>query len=463
MNNLAIYNTLTKRIDPITRRGDRFTVYFCGPTVYNRAHIGNFRTYLVEDVLVRLLKLEGYEPFVVRNITDVDDKTIRDSKKAGLTLQNFTEKYIELFRDDCTALGILPPDVEPRATTHIADQIALIQKLIDNGSAYQSDGSVYFRVRAFQKYGQLSNLNHRELQTQELDSTGKRNLVDEYDRDSASDFVLWKARKPEDGEIFWESPWGEGRPGWHIECSAMSMRYLGHTIDLHAGGVDLCFPHHENEIAQSEAATHEQFVRYWVHIAHLMVNDAKMSKSLGNMYNLSDIAEHGFSADALRYCLISGHYRQPLNFTLNSLIAADNALKKLCTFSESLTAEKDTEKIKKPADWRFFGDAYRALLNDLNVPLCLGNIFKTLKSPSPKENRDIFAHEFRTLQYALGLRLVSAAVKENIPENIQILAKARWEAKLQKNYKLSDEIRLNIESAGWVIKDSATGYTITKK
>lgn len=460
MNKLILYNTLTKNLDQITRVGEHFTVYFCGPTVYNRAHIGNFRTYLVEDVLVRMLKLEGYNPLVARNITDVDDKTIRDSQKAGLGLSKFTERYTKLFHDDCSALNILSPDIEPRATEHIADQIKLIQTLIDNGTAYVSDGSVYFRVRAFQQYGQLSNISNRELQTQLVDSAGKRNLADEYDRDSVSDFVLWKARKPEDGEVFWDSPWGEGRPGWHIECSAMSMKYLGHTIDLHAGGMDLCFPHHENEIAQSEAATHEPFVRYWIHIAHLMVNGTKMSKSLGNMYSLEDISDAGFSPEALRYCLLSGHYRQPLNFTMNSLSAANNALKKLQTFSEKLPERRSHEK---PEHWQFLGDAYQALLNDLNIPLCLGNIFKTISKISlNSDSIEIIAQEFGTLQYALGLQLKQRA-ELDIPDDIRSLAQTRWEAKLQKNYKLSDEIRLKLESDGWIIKDSVSGYTITKR
>lgn len=465
MSGLAIYNTLTRRVEPVTRANERLTMYFCGPTVYNRAHIGNFRTYLVEDVLVRVLKLENERPYVVRNITDVDDKTIRDSQKEGLKLSGLTDKYTKLFHDDCDALNILTPDIEPRATEHIADQIQLIEALLKNGNAYQSDGSVYFRVRAFERYGELSGLKHCELQTQALDSAGKRNLADEYTRENVSDFVLWKAYKPEDGDVFWESPWGRGRPGWHIECSAMSMKYLGRTIDLHAGGVDLCFPHHENEIAQSEAATHEKFVRYWVHIAHLMVDGAKMSKSLHNMYTLQDIADAGYSPDTLRYCLLAGHYRQPLNFTMNSLVAADNALKKLRIFYEKLPNTVNNDPVEQPVHWQFFGEAYHALLDDLNIPLCLGKIFKTIGVLDLNINDTAtIAREFEIIRYALGLRLnKNDDTKLDIPNDIAQLARERWDAKIRKDYKLSDHIRSQMESLGWLVKDTPEGYMVTKK
>lgn len=465
MNDLTLYNTLTKRIERVASSGERFTVYFCGPTVYNRAHVGNFRTYLIEDVLVRVLKLAGYRPFVARNITDVDDKTIRDSQKVGMTLSKFTEKYTEIFHADCGKLNILPPDVEPRAAEHIGEQIAMIETLVGHGYAYESEGSVYFRVSSFEKYGCLSNVSGRELKTQALDSAGKRNMADEYDREDASDFVLWKARKPGDGENFWKSPWGEGRPGWHIECSAMAVKYLGETVDLHAGGVDLCFPHHENEIAQSEACTGKPFVRHWMHIAHLMVDGAKMSKSLGNMYTLSDIEEAGFSPDALRYCLISGHYRQPLNFTMNGLHAADNALKKLTKYGEILAEFSEIDVPSCPVTWSFLGDAYGALLSDLNIPLCLGNLFKKFGNIDVGElgqgKKSTLAGEFFALKYALGLRLERENV--SIPGEIQALADARWEAKMQKNYALADELRLKIEASGWLVNDAQTSFSVEKK
>ncbi|MDR1255681.1 MAG: cysteine--tRNA ligase [Puniceicoccales bacterium] len=465
MKYLTLHNTLTKRLERIVPKGERFTIYFCGPTVYNYAHIGNFRTYLIEDVLVRLLKLAGYRPFVARNITDVDDKTIRDSQKSGMTLAEFTKKYSDIFREDCAKLNILPPDIEPRAAAHIGEQIAMIRTLIERNHAYESENSVYFRVGSFENYGCLSNVGGRELQTQAFDSAGKRNMADEYEREDASDFVLWKARKPEDGENFWESPWGEGRPGWHIECSAMAIKYLGETIDLHGGGVDLCFPHHENEIAQSEACTGKQFVRHWMHIAHLMVDGAKMAKSLGNMHTLRDIEEAGFTADTLRYCLVSGHYRQPLNFTMNGLHAADNALKKLAKYDENFSKFSKNSGPSLPTTWLFLGEAYDALLNDLNVPLCLGNLFKVLGSMDISEfsfdQKIALAEEFFALKYALGLRLE----RENapIPGDIWALANVRWQAKMQKNYTLADELRIRIEKAGWLVNDAQTSFTIVKK
>ncbi|MDR0595374.1 MAG: cysteine--tRNA ligase [Puniceicoccales bacterium] len=465
MNNLTLYNTLTKRLERVVSSGKHFGIYFCGPTVYNYAHIGNFRTYLIEDVLVRVLKLTGCRPFVVRNITDVDDKTIRDSQKFGEVLSDFTKKYTDIFHGDCDRLNILRPDVEPRATEHISEQIAMIEALIEGGHAYESEGSVYFRVSSFEKYGRLSNVGERELQTQASDSAGKRNVADEYDREDVSDFVLWKARKPEDGENFWKSPWGDGRPGWHIECSAMAIKYLGETVDLHAGGIDLCFPHHENEIAQSEACTGKEFVRHWMHIAHLTVDGAKMSKSLGNMYTLHQIEEAGFSPNALRYCLISGHYRQPLNFTMNGLHAADNALKKLAKQGEILAEFFEDGESACPENWSFLGEVYHALLNDLNVPLCLGNLFKWLGDVNVNklnvDQKIALAREFFTIKYALGLRLERENV--SVPTDVQKLANRRWQAKLQKNYTLADELRQQVEAAGWFVNDTTNGFSIVKK
>jgi cysteinyl-tRNA synthetase len=320
-------------------------------------------------------------------------------------------------------------------------------------------------VSSFEKYGCLSNVYGRELQMQDLDSAGRRNMADEYDRESIADFVLWKARKLEDGENFWASPWGDGRPGWHIECSAMSIKYLGETIDLHAGGVDLCFPHHENEIAQSEAYTGKQFVRHWMHIAHLMVDGSKMSKSLGNMYTLSDIEKAGFSADVLRYCLISGHYRQPLNFTMNGLNAADSALKKLAKYDEMFDEILDSELPQCPKSWMFLGEAYKALLEDLNVPLCLGCIFKFFGNFDIRrlgfEQKIALAKEFFAMKYALGLRLEREVI--SVPDDILKLADIRWKAKSQGDYVLADELRMRIEASGWVVKDSKSGFTVVRE
>lgn len=310
---LRLYDTLTREflpLEPIDGRILRF--YCCGPTVYGPAHIGNFRTFVMQDVFRRVVEADGSATRHVRNITDVDDKTIRQSQAENLSLRSFTNHWTEKYHQDCAALNILPPHVEPSAVAHLPAQIAMIQNLVASGHAYAADdGSVYFRTDSFPAYGKLSRLKEREITT----SLVEREQSDEYQRDSAADFALWKSRRPEDGENFWESPWGRGRPGWHIECSAMAIKHLGESFDLHSGGVDLIFPHHENEIAQSEAATGKPFVRHWFHIAHLMVDGAKMSKSLGNLYTLADIEARGHTAEEIRYVLLSGCYRQTLNFT----------------------------------------------------------------------------------------------------------------------------------------------------
>ena len=324
---LKLYDTLTRGVRdvfPMDEQTVRF--YGCGPTVYGPAHIGNFRTFVMQDVFRRVLETSGQKTFHVRNLTDVDDKTIRQSQEEGLKLEDFTNKWTARFRKDCKLLNLMSPHAEPSAVSHIPEQISLIQRLIDAGKAYQaSDGSVYFKVGAFSAYGRLSRLADREITTNET----SRESSDEYDRESAADFALWKARRVEDGENYWESPWGQGRPGWHIECSAICMKHLGESFDLHSGGVDLVFPHHENEIAQVEAVTCKTFARHWFHIAHLMVEGQKMSKSLGNLYTLEDLEEKGYKPEEIRYLLLSGNYRHPLNFTFDSLGAARKALSKL--------------------------------------------------------------------------------------------------------------------------------------
>ena len=281
------------------------TMYTCGPTVYNFAHIGNFRAILTYDLCKRWLVSRGYKVKHVMNITDVDDKTIRDSRKEGTALRDFTERYAKCFFEDCRELRVMPPDVTPRATDHIKEMLELVQILMDKGIAYQGeDGSVYFSIEKYEPYGKLSHLKERELKV------GARVQSDEYDKESVSDFALWKAWVPQDGDVKWDSTWGPGRPGWHLECSVMARKYLGDTIDLHMGGEDLIFPHHENEIAQSEAATGKTFVRYWVHNGYLMVEGRKMSKSAGNFYTLRDIFKKGYTGREVRLLLLSTYYRQ---------------------------------------------------------------------------------------------------------------------------------------------------------
>jgi cysteinyl-tRNA synthetase len=469
---MKLFNTLTGAVVTLPKRPHgRFSLYFCGPTVYNHAHIGNFRTYLLQDVLVRTLEVEGYDPCVVRNITDVDDKTIRDSIKSGMALKDFTEKWTGIFHEDCRALNIRPPEFEPRATEHIAEQIAMVEALLAGGFAYVSaDGSVYFRVSAFANYGKLSRLDSRELRTQAVDSGGGRNLADEYDREHAADFVLWKAAKPTDGNCHWPSPWGDGRPGWHIECSAMAKKYLGDTIDLHSGGIDLVFPHHENEIAQSECANGKVFCNHWMHIAHLLVDGTKMSKSLGNLYTLADVRARGFSAQCLRLALIAAHYRQPLNFTMNNLVAAKNALGQLRNFAKKIESPPPEKTNNQAAEinnrWQFFGDAAAALADDLNTPACLGNVFKAIHGIRPERlsgpRREALATEFATTMYCLGLRVDDGVEKSEIPEDVAQLAAARWSARLGKDFAEADRLRERLLALGWSMGDGKDTYTLEK-
>lgn len=299
----SAFNTLSRQKEELKPAdGKIFGMYCCGPTVYGPAHIGNFRTFIIQDVLRRTLEVAGIKVKHVRNITDVDDKTIRESQKLGMSLKDFTKKWEDKFHEDCKKLNLLPPTVEPRATEHIKEQLDMVETLVNKGHAYPvSDGSVYFKISTDENYGKLSRLDKSSLATQSTNSAGDANNADEYERDNVSDFALWKGRKPEDGENYWKSPWGEGRPGWHIECSAMSRKYLGDTFDLHGGGIDLCFPHHENEIAQSECATGvSPSVRKWFHSAHLMVEGEKMSKSLGNLFRLDDLLQKGYTPAQIR-------------------------------------------------------------------------------------------------------------------------------------------------------------------
>jgi cysteinyl-tRNA synthetase len=474
-----LYDTHSRSVrEFLPVEGEPFRFYCCGPTVYGPAHIGNFRTFLIQDVLRRILEVEGIDVMHVRNITDVDDKTIRQSQAEGVSLGDFTRKWTEKFHADCTALNMLPPTVEPSAVQHIPQQIALVEKLVEKGYAYATeDGSVYFRVRSFDDYGSLSKLKQREIRTQTENSAGEVNDADEYDRESVTDFALWKGRKPEDGENYWQSPWGEGRPGWHLECSAMvESAFGGATIDLHGGGIDLCFPHHENEIAQSECAHGRDFCKHWFHSAHLMVEGAKMSKSLGNLYTLDDLREKGFSPMVVRYTLIAGSYRQQLNFTFDGLHASQSALNRLERFAESLLEKTGEEKdalanyIAKeaPADFSRFTKAWDALRNNLNTAACLGAIFGVIGS-NPAASLDaegarIMLRAFGSLLYALGIELFTAEEEAlDAPEEIVALAQDRWEAKQAKNFAKADELRVALLEKGWVVKDGKDGFELDAK
>jgi cysteinyl-tRNA synthetase len=473
-----------------------FRFYNCGPTVYAAAHIGNFRTFVVNDLLRRLLELEFGADKVkhVRNLTDVDDKTIRRSREEGRPLADVTRQWTEKFHADCAALNCLPPHEEPRAADpkYIREQVSMIEVLMEKGNAYRAaDGSVYFKVSSFPGYGALSRVKERELQ---VGSALKSQAADADEKEDASDFALWKAHKPEDGDVQWPGPRGAnaGRPGWHIECSAMSKAILGDTIDLHTGGVDLLFPHHENEIAQSQCCNGTTFAHHWYHSEHLLVDGKKMSKSLGNLYTLDDLRAKGFTPAALRYALLSGHPRKQLNFTLDSLHAAEKALNGIRSHLEEMGEyggvsffRKELEQIINNDDgqnWGIFSKAYELLKDDLNVPAALGAAFSAFKRLHDEEFaaghdglptarwRLEFIAGMRFFERALGFDIKLRTVQEKqsvtttkiteIPADITALAEKRWAAKQSKDFSAADALRKDLTAAGWTMLDRKDGYSL---
>lgn len=476
MDVVRLYDTMSRETrDLPAGRDGTFRLYVCGPTVYGPAHIGNFLTFVRFDVLCRLLQVAGYRPYYVRNITDVDDKTIRGATEAGIPLTAFTREWTDRFHADCRLLNLLDPDVEPRATDHIGEQIALIEKLMAGGHAYTGgDGSVYFRVGSFGGYGKLSHFDPEALRQQETTSSGTVNLADEYERDAVADFALWKARKESDGPVFWDSPWGPGRPGWHLECSAMSLKYLGNTFDLHGGGEDLCFPHHENEIAQSEAATHEPFARHWMHSVHLLVEGKKMSKSLGNFFVLSDLMDKGFHPMEIRLAMLGGHYRQQFNFTISGLEAARSGLGKLESAVQALleragldtSAWADFVSPEAPGEWGSLANAWASARQDLNTPAVLGGLFNGLKRARKDASDEATARDalkaagalFHVLGIELFARPGEEQSSEEAPEEVRELAARRWEAKQAKAYAEADSLRKQLAEKGWLVVDQPDGY-----
>ena len=475
---MRLFDTMSREVkDLLPADGKTFRFYCCGPTVYGPAHIGNFRTFVLQDVFRRTLELSGLPALHVRNLTDLDDKTIRDSQAAGKSLEEFTKFWRDRFHQDCQKLNMLPPHIEPSAVGHIPHQICMIEELIEKGHAYQSeDGSVYYRVTSFSDYGRLSRLDQRELRE------GASGAVadDEYEKDSVADFALWKARREEDGDNYWDSPWGEGRPGWHLECSAMCREYLGETFDLHSGGVDLVFPHHENEIAQSEACTGHTMAHHWFHLTHLLVDGGKMAKSAGNFYTVDQLGEAGFSPAELRYVLISAHYRQPLNFVAKdkegnesfpALAGARQALQRIARLSMALQEKAGIaeipafEELKHIDDRGSFQAAFDALADDLNTPESLGKVFSAMKALDLDSLDEAAAKtEFHGLQVALaalGLELPDLeAEKAEAPAEIQELAQQRWSAKQDKNWAEADRLRDEVTAAGWTIKDTKEGFEL---
>ncbi len=425
-----------------------FRFYNCGPTVYAPAHIGNFRTFVVNDVIRRLLELEFGPERVrhVRNLTDVDDRTITQSRKEGRPLAEITRHWTDLFHEDCAALNLLRPHAEPTATGFIREQVNMIEVLMEKGHAYRAaDGSVYFRLATFPGYGRLSRIQERELQVTNA-------VADADHKDSVSDFALWKAYKPEeDGAVQWPGPRSAaaGRPGWHIECSAMSKALLGDTIDLHTGGVDLLFPHHENEITQSECCNGVPFARHWYHSEHLLVDGTTMSKSKGNYHTLRDLVAKGHEAMAVRYALLMGHPRKQLNFTLDSLHAAASALRTLRTARAAIPEAGGAVDVSAPV--------LAALRDDLNFPGALGALFAVLNATAPA---GLNAASFDRALFALGLDLSARGPAAAIPTAVTALAERRWAAKQARDFAAADALRAELAAAGWTILDRKDGWSL---
>lgn len=462
---MKFYNSLTRQQEEfIPIQAGQVGLYTCGPTVYNYAHIGNFRAYVFEDILRRALEFCGYEVRQVMNLTDVDDKTIRGSQAQHVALNAFTQVYKDAFFGDLKTLGVQPAAVYPAATEHIPEMIALIEKLFEKGLAYQSeDGSVYFRVANFADYGKLAHLDREGMRH------GVRIASDEYEKDAVGDFALWKAWDAADGDVFWESPWGRGRPGWHIECSAMSMKYLGESFDIHTGGIDNLFPHHENEIAQAEGATGQPFVRTWLHCAHLRVNGEKMSKSLGNFLTLRDLLQKGYTGREIRYVLISGHYRQPLNFTFDALLAARSALGRVDEFVRLLETKAAGSVATEPSsDWVLESLAqFRAALeDDLNLAEALSAVHRMVSHGNKLAEEGgltlaVAASARAALKQMDRVLNVLEPPKVEIPQAVWLLVEARQAARKERNWTESDRLRNEILSMGWAVKDTPEGPQLT--
>ncbi len=463
---IEFFNTYTRELEvfrPLDPDGGLVKMYTCGPTVYNHAHIGNFRAYLFEDLLQRHLEARGHRVNRVMNLTDVDDKTIRDSRKAGRPLADFTAIYKAAFFEDIAALRIKPADHYPAATEarYIARMIGMITLLLDRGAAYQAeDGSIYFRLSSFPAYGKLAHLNLEELRP------SGRISSDEYEKENIGDFALWKAWDEKDGDVFWESPWGRGRPGWHIECSAMATELLGPELDIHCGGVDNIFPHHEAEIAQSECCTGKTFVRYWLHCAHLMVDGHKMSKSLGNFYTLRDLLNRGFTGRDVRYALITVNYRLPCNFTLAGLEGARAALARIDQWVERLCDHKKEASAQSTPLSDYATRFLECLDSDLNISGAMGQLFDLLRETNKALDEGTLAPGQAATLYQDWLRLNHLLAIESetvaVPAQALALVEERQQARAAKNWALSDQLRDQLAAMGWLIKDTKDGPKLTK-
>lgn len=467
---LKLFNTLTRTKDPlVTLEPGRIRMYTCGPTVYDFAHIGNFRTYVFEDILRRTLTFFGYDVTQVMNITDVDDKTIRGAIKKEVSLKEYTKPFETAFFEDVKTLNIQPAHHYPAATDYIPQMIDMIHLLIAKGVAYPGrDGSVYFAIGKFPKYGCLSHLKLDELQV----GASERVSADEYDKDNVSDFVLWKAYDPErDGKIYWESPWGKGRPGWHLECSVMAMSLLGQTLDIHCGGVDNMFPHHENEIAQSEACSGQPFVKVWMHSEHLVVDNKKMSKSLGNFYTLRDLLNRGFTGMQVRYLLMQTHYKTKLNFTFQGLDAAKGALTRLNDFIQRLHGIQGTHSNGRCEAFlqKALADFSTALADDLNISAALASVFDLVREINALADQNALSYDdarniltlMERFNSVLGVMELQQKAAE-VPQEILDALQQRMEARAARNWTKADELRDFIITQGFIIEDTPQGPIVKK-
>ena len=462
---LHFYNTMTRsleRFEPLDPTLVR--MYTCGPTVYNYAHIGNFRAYVFEDVLKRHLIYRGYKVLHIMNLTDVDDKTIRGANEAGLALNDFTKPFIDAFFEDLKTLSIVPADRYPAATDHLAEMIDMIQTLLDKGIAYRGeDGSIYFSIEKFPEYGKLAHLDREGMRA------GARVAADEYAKDNVADFALWKAWTEKDGPVKWDSPFGPGRPGWHIECSAMAMKYLGETFDIHCGGVDNIFPHHEDEIAQSEACTGHMFVKTWLHCEHLVVDGKKMSKSLGNFFTLRDLIGKGFTGREVRMELLAARYRQSLNFSLDGLGERRTALNRIDDFRERLTVTAAGAAPGPAPAWaqQAETDYTVAMDDDLNTPEALVAVFDMVSAGNRALNQNACPPAEAAAALAVldrldsGLGILKPAAAAIEPE-LQALLDRRAAARKAKDWPEADRIRDEFAKRGWAVKDTAQGPKLSR-
>jgi len=462
---LQFFNTYSKqkeKFHPI--EPGRVKMYTCGPTVYAPAHVGNFRAYIFEDLLRRFLLFKRYQVTQVMNLTDIDDKTIRDSNKRGISLAEHTQQFKDMFFRDIDRLNIQRAEFYPAATEHIAEMVQLVKKLLDNEHAYKSGESIYYRISSFPKYGALSHMDMDQLME------GARVDSDEYEKETASDFALWKGWTPEDGRVFWETELGKGRPGWHIECSAMSMKYLGESFDIHTGGVDNIFPHHENEIAQSEGATGKRFANYWLHNEHLIVEGKKMAKSEGNFFTIEDLVEKGANLAAVRYLLMATHYRQQLNFTFEALEAAKNAITRLRDFRAAVQSAAGGKKNPQIAEiTRKALEKFESSLDDdLNISPALAAVFDFVKEVNvaveksllAKADADIIIDALNRFDSVMGVIHVE---EKALDRTVEELIERRQQARQRKDFAEADRIRDELAAMNIILEDTAAGIRWKRK